>query len=425
MSNYNSKERLIAALLSSTPILKSALKRFYVYLNFFLHRKNYFHRILNDSVKEIHDRVKTEYKESFFGYYDKCPLKGCYLISHISLYSSLKKPDPKHKIKIAITNIHNGKTEIIGDTSAYTWQQGARAHWLNDDLIIYNDFDEVKRKYISKVFSISNNCIVKQFDYPVQDSCRTDFFLSVNYERIMNLRPDYGYRNLPKLSYQEMSRLDNDGIYKIDYNTGKSELIHSLAEITCIEKDKIYDASLHKVNHIMINQKGNGFIFIHRYYHKNRRFDRLMYSDFKTLSILANNEMVSHCCWMDDRTIFGYFRFNKKNGFYLCDIQTKKITSCEPVNKKVSGDGHPSCCNDFIVFDTYPDKSGMQKLMLFNRKTNELMPLLEVFHGIKYMNQTRCDLHPRFSDDGNLIFFDSVFTGIRRQYYINIEKLKQ
>jgi hypothetical protein len=221
-----------------------------------------------------------------------------------------------------------------------------------------------------------------------------------------------------------MKNIENDGIWKIDYNTGKSELIHSIAEIVDCQKKDIFDVSLHKVNHLMINKKGNGFIFIHRYYYQARRIDRLIYSDFKTLKVLIDNEMISHCCWINDITIFGYFRYNGKDGFYYCDISNNTTTPCEEMNKNTLGDGHPSFCDDFIIYDTYPDKSRMQKLMLFNVKSNKIIPLLEVFQNVKYMGQTRCDLHPRFSNDGNLVFFDSVFQGIRRQYYINIEKSK-
>ena len=88
-----------------------------------------------------------------------------------------------------------------------------------------------------------------------------------------------------------------------------------------------------------------------------------------------------------------------------------------------TGDGHPSCHGDWIVFDSYPDKSRMQHLFLYNRKSDKIIPLLELFHSVRYSGECRCDLHPRFSEDDKYISFDTVYTGKRTQCYIDISKL--
>lgn len=46
----------------------------------------------------------------------------------------------------------------------------------------------------------------------------------------------------------------------------------------------------------------------------------------------------------------------------------------------------------------------MQHLYLYHIKTCELFPLLELYHGLKYTGECRCDLHPRFSKDGRYVF---------------------
>ena len=129
--------------------------------------------------------------------------------------------------------------------------------------------------------------IVRWFDYPVQEARGTNYFLSINYRRIMYLRPDYGYRNLPLPTLDEMRDLAHDGIWMVEYDTGDSILLHSLQEIVQCEFKDIFSSCLHKVNHVMINKSGAGFIFIHRYYHGKRRFDRLFYSDFKSLKVVS------------------------------------------------------------------------------------------------------------------------------------------
>lgn len=425
MASFSAKERFLAQLLSATPGLKSMLKKTYVHFNAIIYKKKYKYQFVDKRISEIQDPIETfdSKLESFFGYYDKCPLRNDLLISHISEFSTRKVPYKNNKIKIAITNIIDNKTEILEDTSTYTWQQGARTQWLSDDLFIYNDLDTLKNRYISKVYSVSQKSIIKVFDYPVQDSFRTDFFLSLNYSRLMKLRPDYGYRNLSGITKEEMEDYDNDGIWLINYETQESQLIHSLSQILACESQEIFASCSHKVNHIMISKDGKGFIFIHRFYQGKRRFDRLMYSDFNSLKILIDFGMVSHCCWLDDENIFGYFRVSGVDGYYYCNIKTNEINPCNEMTNLNLGDGHPSCFKDLIVFDSYPDKSRMQKLFVFNKRTLKISELLNVFQSVKYMDQTRCDLHPRFSDDGDYIFFDTVYKGLRRQCYINISKL--
>ena len=88
-----------------------------------------------------------------------------------------------------------------------------------------------------------------------------------------------------------------------------------------------------------------------------------------------------------------------------------------------TGDGHPTVYGEWIAFDTYPDKSRMQHLYLYHIKTCELFPLLELYHGLKYTGECRCDLHPRFSKDGRYVFFDTVYLGKRTLCYIDISRI--
>jgi len=421
MTKYSTKERLIASLLSYTPKLKQIVKSAYININALVYRKRYKSRLLFSGLSDI-EIINFNDEETFFGYYDKSPLNGEWVIFHKASFSTKQLPDPRFFLKIMIANLRTKETIVVGDSSSYTWQQGARTQWISSDLLMYNDFRE--GHYVSVVYSISQKKEIKQFDLPVQDGFGTDYFLSINYRRIMNLRPDYGYRNLPLMSDNEMEDLRNDGIWKINYESGGHILLHSLQDIIACGYKPFFDKCQHKINHVMISPDGKGFIFIHRFYLEARRFDRLMYSDFRSLRVLSDNEMVSHCCWMGIDTIFGYLRHNNINGFYNCSL-TGEIVLCKEVTDLGVGDGHPSCWKDWIVFDTYPDKSRMQQLMLYNIRTRKIISLLEVYQSTQYKNQTRCDLHPRFSENGQLVFFDSVYSGKRKLCYVNVSEIVQ
>ena len=86
----------------------------------------------------------------------------------------------------------------------------------------------------------------------------------------------------------------------------------------------------------------------------------------------------------------------------------------------VFGDGHPSVFGDNMIFDTYPDKARMQTLFSYNLRNKHLTILGRFFTPLKFHDQTRCDLHPKWSCDGKKIFFDSVYLGKRILCYINV-----
>ena len=47
--------------------------------------------------------------------------------------------------------------------------------------------------------------------------------------------------------------------------------------------------------------------------------------------------------------------------------------------------------------------------------------IAKVFSPFKYDNDTRCDLHPRWSRDGKKICFDGTFEGSRGLYIVNLD----
>ncbi|WP_396632346.1 hypothetical protein [Maribacter sp. R86514] len=426
MATFSKKERVIAAILSATPGLKAFLKNIYISINAKLHKKEYIIKVMEEPLKiHIIDPLVgyDAESETFGGYYDIATVNNRgQLLSHISSVPSVNLPSDSVSVDISITDIHEGTTKTLAKSKAYNWQQGTRLHWLNEELFVFNDFNEDLNRYESKVFSAIENLLIKTFNYPVQAVYKEQYFLSINYQRLLSMRPDYGYRSLPPLNQSELTNLKDDGIWKIDYASGDARMLHTIEDVANVERKDIFKDCTHKLNHLIIQPNGKGFMFIHRYFQGKRRFDRLMYSDFKTLKVLIDEEYVSHCYWIDNETILGYLKANGENGYYYLGLDGV-ATLCSEMTALQLGDGHPSSFGDWIVFDSYPDKSRMQKLYLFNMKTKQLYFLAELFQSTKYKNETRCDLHPRFSTNGKYISFDTVYQGKRRQLLIDISSI--
>jgi hypothetical protein len=411
-AHYGSFERFVARLLAATPFIKRLVKALYARLVYLSKKKSHAF-VAQNKISVVGGR------ESFFGYYDKSPDSGDgYLLAHLASGSTTGKPSASVPISLAVFPPGEMSRPIMEvPVRAYNWQQGTRAHWLTDDLFICNDFDDASRSYIARIFSKSGLREVQRLRHPVQDSRGDNFLLSINYRRLAALRPDYGYRNLPPLSPVELADLSNDGIWQVDSGTGDCRLICSLEQVARLEAEAIPQGALHKINHVMISPAGGFFIFLHRYYVSGRRYDRLVLADSagRSLKLLADYAMVSHCFWINETTVFGYLRGpDGVDGYHFIDAVSGRFSRISNQALEGYGDGHPHVRGDWFVTDTYPDKARMQHLLLGNWKTGELRELGEFFHGFAYGGEARCDLHPRFSARGDRVFFDSVFGGKRK-----------
>lgn len=418
-SNYSFFERQIATFLSKVPFVKAVIKKIYQYISLILYRKKY-------TFKSHYDLSSIELlsHENFFGYYDKSPIScdNQFILLHEASYGTKQKPQKSKPLYIVAYDIKSMSIVNRWETHAYNWQQGAKTQWLTNESFIFNFYDNEKGEYCSFLTNVVTNESVK-LPFSIYDCHGVDYALTLNYDRLMILRPDYGYRNKTRLTQDELNRLDDDGIFFCDLVGKSQKLLISLSRIVQVSPNSMMDESYHKVNHIMISPDGKHFMFLHRYYFKGRRFDRLFISDVtgKDLTLLSNNEMISHCFWLNETELIGYLKGSNGNKYYKLNIHsgTEEIIGEGIIDK--FGDGHPSIFKDKMVFDTYPDKSRMKHLYLFDLKTETLTELGEFYESMKYYGETRCDLHPRFSCDGKKIFIDSVHSGMRSMYWINMD----
>ncbi|TSD66486.1 glycosyl transferase [Inquilinus sp. KBS0705] len=414
---YNPGERYLAKFLSKFPQVKANLKKVYQALNLLLYKKKYTYK----SDKAI-NQVASD-GETFFGYYDKSPLSANnrYLLYNESIHPTNSYPDASKPIQIKVLDIQQNKIIHTSSTFSYNWQQGARAQWLSSSSYIFNSYN-IEDNYHSIIVDLNTEHTTK-IASPVYDCYFNEYALTLNFSRLTALRPDYGYRNSKAMSDNAIADLNNDGVFKIDLITGDSSLLISLQALKKHHTEHNMENALHKVNHIMISPDGERFIFLHRYYVNKRRFDRLFVADKNggNLRLLAADEMVSHFCWIDNKSIVVYLR-DKLLGdkYYNVDVESgvKEVVGKGLIDN--FGDGHPTVCKNKMVFDTYPNKARMKELFVFDLSTHSLEKLGEFYEGLQYSGEWRCDLHPRFSLDGTKIFIDSVHTGKRNLYWLEV-----
>ena len=91
----------------------------------------------------------------------------------------------------------------------------------------------------------------------------------------------------------------------------------------------------------------------------------------------------------------------------------------------LKGDGHPSYSpvdKSLVITDTYPSIKRIAQIKLLSEQAGheDIKVVAKVFAPFRYMDDTRCDLHPRWSRDGSKICFDSAFEGLRGLYYVKL-----
>jgi hypothetical protein len=128
--------------------------------------------------------------------------------------------------------------------------------------------------------------------------------------------------------------------------------------------------------------------------------------------------MVSHYVWSRQNGIIAYCKINNIDSHIYFENPTM-TTYSRIAYPELNSDGHQSFVNnDTFITDTYPNQRRYAKVYSVNIKTNETHLIVEVKSPKKFQTKIEskhwcCDLHPRSSEDGKYICFDSVHTGLR------------
>lgn len=401
---YSATERFIASTLSRYPKLKSTLKKSYVTLNYILFRsKNAAELAKGWDIKSC-----TE-EDCFFGYYDRSPVneKG-YLLYHKIL--------PEGNVGICVDN------KMLAVTGAWNLQQGALATWLEDNFIIYNCFDSLAKDSVQlnkglccrKVNAITGEeCHIPFPVYSTVAGC--DIGLSLNFDRITHLRPEYGYTAREVLP-EKFPNPDEDGVFSVNLKTGETRLLFSFADLS--QDLNNVDNTKQKINHIQLSPDGKRCIFLYRWFdNMGVKHSRLYFARLTDgyLALLADEGMVSHCNFIDETHVGGWMRLGGRDGYYCIDTQTGYYRPEAP--GVLTEDGHPTFCDRYLVTDTYPDRSGMMKIFIYDRHDRKLVAENRLFSPLAYRDTKRCDLHPRpILKDGKItaVYVDSTHSGKRQ-----------
>ena len=362
--------------------------------------------------------------EYFFGYYDKSPedATGRYVLC-LKADDTWSETAPAAPAKILLIDTQKSESDparvkVIASTSTWNVQQGCMLQWLGPDysrMIIYNDFRG--GKFCSVVLDVFSGA-EKVLCAPVYSvSADGSFALTLDFARLHRLRPGYGYSNL-KEATADQKVPQSAAVRKLDIQTNTLTPLLTYADFASFEPRPEMENAEHKVNHIMLSPDGKRFMVLHRWFDGQRKYTRLVTvnTDGTGMYNLSDDDMVSHCYWKNNGEIIAFENKKKQGaGYYLMKDKTPEFKRLWP---EMTADGHPSCSpgGELVVTDTYPNRSRVASVKIMDG--DDVKVVARVFAPFKYDNDTRCDLHPRWSRDGKSVYFDSVFEGHRGLYRV-------
>jgi hypothetical protein len=358
----------------------------------------------------------------WFGYYDKLQFdpSGRYVLSAQVNFEG-RSPSPEDTIRIGYIDLNNSnKWYEIGTSIAWGWQQGCMLQFIpgTKSKVIWND--RQGDKYVCHFFDILSG-ERKTLPFPIytlSPDGRTA--LSVDFERINDMRPGYGYAGIPDPNKEELAPQDA-GIYRCDLETGKKTLIISLADMNKMPLKPSVDPAFKDFyteknwfNHLLFNTDGSRFVFLHRWKSPSKGnvggFGTLMYSantEGKDIRIVDGSGYTSHFIWRDPEHLMMWTKHQGKDGFFLFkdDGSDSAIQEGEGI---MTRNGHNTYLpgNEWVLNDTYPDGDRLQHVYLYHIPTRKRIPIGDFYLDPVYSGEWRCDTHPRSSPDGTKVIID-------------------
>ena len=365
-------------------------------------------------------------KFHWFGYYDKLQFDpGSRYALGVEGSFEHRLPTRDDTLRIGMVDTRDGDRWIeLGESRAWSWHQTCMLQWLPGSAtdIIYNDREG--DRFVSRILNVKTGkarTLPKPI-YCVSPDGRTA--VVNDFRRSSYMRPETGYAGLED-PYRNSAAPDESGIWRMDLQSGKSELIISLARVVAIPHTVPYSRDAqHYFDHLLFSPDGRRLAFFQRWrgQAEGRGFSTRMLTangDGTNIRVLDPYGKTSHYIWRDPKTILVWMEHPSHGSkFYLVDEPTGKVEVFAPEKMPVNGHASYLPGNRYIVSDTYPDARRLQHIYLYDTKTGALHELGAFESPREYTGYWRCDTTPRYSPNGRKIVIDSPHGGTGRQMYL-------
>ena len=338
-----------------------------------------------------------------------------------------KLPEADEPATLGLVDLKTREFIPLTQTHAWNFQQGCMAHWLGtspDSLIIFNDLRN--GRFVSVIMNVHAKKEIKTIPYPVSAvSPDGREALSINFSRLRLVRPDYGYGGDGQDSQSEIPFPANDGLFLVNLDSGTSKLLVSYEQIKDLVP-VIKEGNISWINHTLFSKNGSKIFWLCR----QRENDSWITTAFTVNRdgthlhrCFPDNWGGSHFDWLNDKEIMVTANWEGKQYAHVLFTAGKQDYK-RLGNGLLDFDGHGTFSPDqkWLVTDTYPG-TGLreQKIFLMDMSTKAVLSLGRFTEPEEYSGLWRCDIHCRWSPDGDMIGFNSTHTGSRQVYIFKLD----
>lgn len=387
----------------------------------------------------------------FFGYYDKSPLDatGSRLLCHRADFDG-RPITADDTATVGYWDLETERFVALGETAAFNWQQGAMLQWLPPDYesrVLYND--RADNSFVSVLVDTETGT-ERRFPRPIYAVHPSgEFALAANYERLYHCRPGYNYRGVDRQKWDRPMHED-DGIYRVDLDTGATEQILSTPEVCNVDSKPVFERRDNWLEHMLWNPSGTRFAFFHRWADGNGSHGTRLFTaapDGSNLYMFPDTEFYSHMGWHTDdrftiwttkpsvsqrtvdtvqrsptlkRLVRPVYRFARDRVLgdraeralprqMFVEFRDQSESFSTVGEGVIEENGHNTWSDDgrWMLTDTYADEDATRRLFVWDDKRDRLHTL-GTFETEYAGSVYRCDLHPRWNHDDDLIVVDSA-----------------
>lgn len=333
-------------------------------------------------------------------------------------------PTEKDPATLGLVEMKSRKFIPIVQTRAWNFQQGCMAHWLAtspDSLIIYNDL--VDGKFVSVILNVFTK-EKKIIPYPVSAvSPNGKEAISINFARIRKIRPSYGYGGGGQDPKINASYPSDDGILLVDLKTGHAKVIVAIDQVKNLVP-AVGKGEMEYFNHTLFSRDGSKIFWLARASGIRNTAAFTVNRDGTDLRrCFPDGWDGSHFDWLDGTNLMVTAKYKGKAYEHIL-FTVGKNNFQRLGNGLLDFDAHGTFSPDgkWMTTDTYPDQNmHEQRIFLMDMKTQAVIALGRFVEPPIFTGGWRCDLHSRWSPKGNMIGFNSTFTGSRQVYIIKFK----
>jgi hypothetical protein len=233
----------------------------------------------NDNIQVHIQQITHGPRHHFFGYIGHCRTipwneSGRYIVALRTTFQD-RLPESSEAADIVLLDTENDyAVEVIEQTRAWNFQQGTMLYWnprAAETQFFFNDRDPTTGKVFCVLYDIREHRRVKEFrfeDTPFGNSGVSQhggYFLGINYGRLFRLRKVTGYTDAFDWT-ESVAHPEDDGIFRVDVDTGEKRLIVSYAQLRDALIDdapRVTDMPLF-INHTLCNREDDRVYFFAR-----------------------------------------------------------------------------------------------------------------------------------------------------------------